>query len=78
MGLSPIVCEIIKRIDQLPVGLQQRVLGFVEALAISTPRGIPGTELLQFTKTVAIDSYDADEMQRAIEEACDRVDSDGW
>jgi len=56
--------------------MQRRVLDFARALALSQQRGIPGSEILRFAGTLT--PQDASEMQHAIEEACERVDPDGW
>ena len=71
-------CRIIGRRDSAPSvpRMQRRVLDFARALALSQQRGIPGSEILRFAGTLT--PQDASEMQHAIEEACERVDPDGW
>jgi hypothetical protein len=68
--------EMIRRLEGLPPEMQRRVLDFARALALPRPRGIPGPELLRFAGTLT--RQDADEMQQAIEPACERVDPNAW
>lgn len=73
---TPIVQQVIKELEVLPQDLQRRVLEFTRALAESRPRGIPGRQLLRFSG--AIPSEDVRLMSEAIEQACERVDTDEW
>jgi len=70
--------ELIKQLDQLPVGQQRRVLDFARSLSSpsAAPRGIPGHELLRFAGTISPE--DAQEMMDAIEEGCERIDLNEW
>ena len=68
--------ELITQIDQLPSTEQQRVLDFVRSLASPKPDGLSGKEMLRFWGI--LDSEDARMMQEAIEEACERIDDNGW
>jgi len=54
--------------------LQQRVLEFVNALALSQRKGPPGKQLLRFAGTIS--DEDAQAMLHAVAESCERVDTD--
>lgn len=71
-----IVDRVIEQLKSLPQEAQWRVLEFARALALSTPRGVPGQQLLRFAGTVPPDDVEA--MRAAIEQHCERVDADEW
>jgi hypothetical protein len=73
---TPIVEEVIEQLKTLPQELQQQVLEFTRALAQSTPRGVPGQQLLRFAGAIAPD--DVRLMGEAIERGCEQVDTDEW
>jgi hypothetical protein len=73
---TPIVGEVIEQMKSLPYEMQWRVLGFTRALALSSPRGVPGNQLLRFAGAVALD--DLNTMRSAIEQGCEQVDADEW
>jgi hypothetical protein len=73
---TPVVDKVIEQLNELPSEMQWRVLEFTRALAASAPRGVPGTQLLQFAGTISLD--DLHLMQQAIEDGCEKVDEDGW
>jgi len=73
---ASIKTEIVKELDHLPYDLQQRVLDFTRALTLSQPKGVPGQQLRDFTGAIARDDLEA--MTRAIEEGCERINSDEW
>lgn len=68
--------ELLAQLAQLPEEKQRRVLDFARVLGGSTPRGVPGSQLLQFAGTMT--EQEAKEMLTAIEEDCERVDPDEW
>jgi hypothetical protein len=68
--------EIATRIDKLPPEMQERVLRFVASLTASPPKGESGATLRQFSGSLDADS--AQQMIRAIEEECERVDAGAW
>lgn len=68
--------ELLAQLAQLPEEKQRRVLDFAHALGGSTPRGVPGSQLLQFAGTMT--DEEAKEMLTAIEEDCEQVDPDEW
>ena len=52
------------------------MLEFTRALAVSTPHGVPGRQLLRFAGAISLD--DVQLMREAIEQGCERVDADEW
>lgn len=73
---TPIVDKVIEQLKTLPQELQWRVLEFTRALAQSTPRGVPGRQLLRFAGTIS--PQDAELMREAIERGCEQVDANEW
>ena len=73
---TPIIDKVIEQMKVLPHELQWRVLEFTRALAVSTPRGVPGRQLLRFAGTISPD--DARLMREAIEQGCEQVDPNEW
>jgi hypothetical protein len=67
---------VIEQLKSLPQESQWRVLEFARALALSTPRGVPGQRFLRFAGTLPPD--DVEVMRAAIEQYCERVDTDEW
>ncbi|HBY98377.1 MAG TPA: hypothetical protein DEP84_31295 [Chloroflexi bacterium] len=67
---TPIIDKVIEQLRDLPQELQWRVLEFTRALAVSTPRGVPGQQLLSFAGGISPD--DAQLMREAIEQGCER------
>ncbi len=73
---TPIIDKVIEQLRDLPQELQWRVLEFTRALAVSTPRGAPGQQLLNFAGAISPD--DVRLMREAIEQGCEQVDSNEW
>ena len=73
---TPIVEKVIEQLKALPQELQRRVLEFTRALAESTPRGVPGRQLLRFAGAIPPD--DIRLMSEAIERGCEQVDTNEW
>ncbi len=67
-----IVDRVVEQLKSLPQELQWRVFEFARALAASTPRGVPGRQLLRFAG--ALPASEADAMRTAIEQHCEQVD----
>lgn len=67
--------ELIARIDKLPPEMQQHVLRFVDSLPVPA-NGESGAALRLFSGT--LDRVSAQEMIRAIEDECERVDAGEW
>ena len=68
--------ELLKHMSRLPSHEQRRVVEFAAALSHAAKQGVPASKLLELAGTLP--SEDADEMRRAIEEDCERVDRNGW
>ena len=73
---TPIVEKVIEQLKALPQELQRRGLEFTRALAESTPRGVPGRQLLRFAGAIPRD--DIRLMSEAIERGCEQVDTNEW
>ena len=68
--------ELCTMLGLLPVAQQHQVLEFARALATSRIQGVPGANLLRFVGMIG--ESDLDEMSRAIEDGCERIDADEW
>jgi hypothetical protein len=68
--------EIVERLHELPASQQQLVLDVVRSMASQKPQGVPAKDLLPLTG--AITAEDARQMTNAIEEGCERVDTNAW
>jgi hypothetical protein len=68
--------EILRKVDMLPPALQEQVLRFVTALNTSTPMGEKGADLRRYSSS--LDCASAQEMTRAIEDECERVEACEW
>lgn len=73
---TPIIDKVVEQLQSLPQELQWRVLEFTRALALSTPQGVPGQQLVQFAR--GISPEDIQQMIETIEQGCEQVDSDEW
>ncbi len=67
--------ELLKQLGQLSLPKQQRVLDFARSLA-EPPRGVPGTELLEFAGIMTPE--EAKEFLDGIEGECERIDPNEW
>lgn len=72
---TPIIEQLLEQLKSLPQELQWRVLEFTRALALSTPPGVPGPQLIQFAGFIS--PAELDLMQQAIDEGCGQID-DEW
>ena len=50
--------DLLKEVEQLPPALQRRVLDYARAMVESTPRGTPGSDLLQFAGIMSPEEAD--------------------
>ncbi|MDO9128833.1 MAG: hypothetical protein Q7U34_03105 [Anaerolineales bacterium] len=71
-----IVEKVVEQLESLPQELQWRVLEFTRALAVSTPHGVSGVQLLRFAGAIPLD--DVKIMREAIEQGCEQVDVNEW
>jgi len=68
--------EIQERLAALTPDEQERVLGYIREIS-GKPRELkPGSDLLRFAGIWT--EEEADEISKAIEEGCERVDLEGW
>ncbi len=72
----PIIDEVVEKLKVMPQPLQRQVLEFVRSLVKSDIRGTLGQQLLRFAGSIPSD--DLQLMREAIEQDCERVDSDEW
>ena len=70
------VQEIVKRLQTLSAGQQRQVLDFTLELCGESPKGISGKELLEFVGLFPPE--DLEEIKKAIEEDCGKVDESEW
>ena len=68
--------ELLERMDKLSPTMQKRVVEYVQSLAESSPQGTSGAEFLKLAGTMTPE--EAKEFLQAIEEDCERIDSDEW
>ncbi len=68
--------EVLDTITRLPEAQQLHVLEFARSLQAEAPEGEPGTEYLQFAGLFPPEV--CDEMERAIEEGCERINPNAW
>ena len=71
-----ILDEITKKVKSLPENLQRQVLIFVDALQVSSERGVPGRTLTEFAGSISQD--DLSIMNQAIESGCEKIDGSEW
>ncbi len=70
--------EILNIPHRLKPEEQQQVLDFARALpSNSRPRGVSSLELLKLAEGL-FEREDVEEMMKAIEEDCERIDYDEW
>jgi len=68
--------ELLRQLERLSPNLQRRVVEFAAALSHTSEQGVPASRLLELAGTLPPE--DADEMRRAIERDCERIDRNGW
>jgi hypothetical protein len=74
--MNTLVDQVVEELKSLPYELQWRVFEFTRALVASVPHGVPGQHLLRFAGAIPLG--DVQLMGQAIEEGCERVDTNGW
>jgi len=77
--MATIAEEVLDILNRLPPAEQQRVLAYARAQAAQfpstlLPQGKPVTDFLAFRSS--LDPETVDEMARAIEEGCERIEPD--
>jgi len=68
--------EIHERLAALTPAEQDRVLGYIREINAEPPALKPGSDLLRFAGIWT--EEEAEEISKAIEEGCEKVDLDGW
>jgi hypothetical protein len=68
--------QILNDLERLSPEMQARAAQLVHSLVSTTPRGVPGRDLLRFAGT--IDAESIREMEEAIEDGCERIDPEAW
>ncbi len=68
--------KVVEQLKTLPYEMQWRVYEFTRALAVSVPRGVPGTQLLRFAGAIPVD--DLQIIRQAIQVGCERIDANEW
>ena len=68
--------ELHERLSRLRPDQRLQVLEYARALSEGPRRGVPGESLLRFAGTLSPEQ--AEELTRAIEDGCERVDPDAW
>ena len=71
-----VIEKVLEQLKDLPHEMQWRVLEFTRALAVSTPRGVPGRQLLRFAGFISPE--EAASMRETIEQDCEQVDANEW
>lgn len=66
--------EIIEQVDRLDAPHQRKVLDFARLL--TEPTGTPGRNLMRFAG--CSEPVDLDDMSRAIQEGCEKIDPNAW
>ena len=74
--MSALEEEITERLKKLRPEQQTRVLEYARSLSRETPRGTPGEALRPFFGIWS--KEEAEEIQRVVDDACERVDPDAW
>ena len=77
--MTGIAANVLHELEKLSGRDQQRALELVRGLSERTsrrPKGTPIQTLLDMAGT--LDDQSADEMRRAIEDACEQIDPEDW
>ena len=73
--MQDLTTQIVDELGALPLEQQRKVLAFTRSLA-SRPKGVKGASLLHFAGSVPPD--EPTQMQAAINNGCERIDTDEW
>lgn len=74
--ISHVKEQILSDLDRLSPADQRRAADLVHGLVSPLPKGASIEDLMEVAGT--LDKESARQMMAAIEEGCERVDSDGW
>lgn len=64
--VSSLIQEVVEHLEALPQDVQEQVLSLVRTLDSTAPRGVAGSQLLQFAGTIS--NSDLERMTQAIEQ----------
>jgi hypothetical protein len=73
---STTIQEIVERLDKLNPWQQKQILNYVLSFLGEPIRGTPGKELLKFVGLFPPE--DLEQIKRAIEEDCGKIDASEW
>lgn len=76
MVMPEVKQRILDDLDRLPREKQLEAAQMVHSLVSTRPRGATVEEVMSVTGL--IDHESAEQMRRAIEEGCERIDRDEW
>lgn len=68
--------KILNQLENLSYEKQQLILDLSRSLSNDITEGVAGKDLLKFSGTIT--KQDLKEMEKAIEEKCEKVDVNGW
>jgi hypothetical protein len=68
---------ILQQLDTLTPEQQRSLLDYARSLQ-TIPAGTPGQVLLEHMQEFKFEPGEVDDMMRAIDEACERIDPDEW
>ncbi|HEY3325033.1 MAG TPA: hypothetical protein VGP72_31555 [Planctomycetota bacterium] len=71
-----IVRQITAQTQTLSEDEQRRVLAFAKRLAHKNPLGVPVEHFLRSRPDIP--AHELKEMERVIEDGCEKIDSNGW
>jgi hypothetical protein len=74
--MTATIQEIERQLETMPLETQQQVLSYIKTLPHPTLKGVEGKTLRPFFGILS--DEDANEMMKAIEEGCERVDLNEW
>jgi hypothetical protein len=77
MATESVRDEIIHQLDVLTPAQQRALLDYARRLQ-TIPSGTPGKVLLEHMQDFDFAPGEVDDMMRAIEEACERINPDEW
>jgi hypothetical protein len=73
---STTIQEIVERLDKLNPWQQKQILNYVLSFLGEPIRGTPGKDLLKFVGLFPPE--DLEQIKRAIEEDCGKIDASEW
>lgn len=76
MTTSAMKTELLHHLNRLPVAMQCQVLQFARSLEMIAHSGVSGATLVSFAGSIPVE--DLNDMAQAIEDDCERIDSNEW